>query len=101
MSVVYLALGVVVESARRLFPTWRFALHFARKMDDLPYTVLLKLGLAGPLTTAYVHEQISEAWLRVVFSATTVAVIFALAFATGGVLGLIRYFALRGRRRSV
>lgn len=100
MSVIYLSLGVVVETIRRLFPHWKWILVFARRMDDLPYTVLLKLGALMPLTTAYMEGRVSEWQLRAIFGATTVAVIFTLAFVTGAALAIVRFFALRRASRG-
>jgi hypothetical protein len=97
LSLLYLSAGLGMELVRRAAP--RPALEAAvRRLDDLPGTVL---HLAGVLPWLR-HAQVYEGWgawaVRVVCGLTTVAIIFALAAATGGVLGGLRWLVLRLRR---
>jgi hypothetical protein len=81
----YLAVGLVVESIRRLYPS-RGVLSLSFALDALPAQVLSLLGALSPLREAYLAGTLSEAGLRAIFGATALGVIFLLA-AVLGVVG--------------
>jgi hypothetical protein len=80
----YLAVGVLVESIRRVYPS-RSVLTLSFALDALPAQVLAVCGLLEPLREAYLQGRLSEAGLRAIFGGTALAVIFLLA----AVLGLL------------
>lgn len=96
MSVIYLALGVLVDGLRRLWPHPALV-AFSERLDDLPTTALRYSGLWSDLRLLYVHEEVPTWVLRVVYGLTTVTIIFALAFVTGAALGVVRWVMLRRR----
>lgn len=100
LSALYLGVGLGAECLRRVYPvSWVNHLLFA--LDALPAQVLEHGRLLRFLQDAY-HggawpEGLTQVWVRAVFQATTVLVIFCLAFVVAGLT-----FALRGvfwRRR--
>jgi hypothetical protein len=82
LSGVYLVVGLLMECLRRLHPT-EAVIRTTIAMDRLPAGVLEVLGLMGPIREAYLHEEVSAGTLRLVFGATTVALIFTLALVVG------------------
>jgi hypothetical protein len=82
LSVLYLLVGIGVELARRLHPS-RFLQRLSLSLDSLPARALDFLGVLEPLREAYLAGQVSELGVRLVFGATTLAVIFLLALAVG------------------
>lgn len=94
LSGVYLALGLVMELVRRWIPRPLFEAS-VRRLDDLPGTVLHALGILPLLRRAFVYEGLGTWSVRVVFGLTTVAIIFALAGATGAALGGVRWVLRR------
>jgi hypothetical protein len=93
----YLALGLLVESLRRLYPS-RGVLTLSFALDALPAQALSLCGLLGPLREAYLAGTLSEAGLRAIFGLTALAVIFLLATSLGLALaGLRRVFRQSGR----
>lgn len=78
LGVLYQAVGLSVELARKLFPSG-LAERACLAIDALPARVLEKAGLMGPLRQLYFEGQITEVGLRVAFGATGLAVIFAMA----------------------
>jgi hypothetical protein len=89
LSAIYLAAGAAIEALRRIHPTpWMERASLA--LDSLPARVLDLVGVLGPLRESYVYGRISEIVLRLVFGATVVAVIFALALALGIAMWLTR-----------
>jgi hypothetical protein len=80
----YLAVGLLVECVRRLYPS-RGVLSLSFALDALPAEVLSLCGFLTPLREAYLAGQLSEAGLRGIFGGTALAVIFLLA----AVLGLL------------
>jgi hypothetical protein len=85
----YLAVGLLVESIRRLYPS-RAVLTLSFALDALPAQVLSFLGLLGPLREAYLAGRVSEAGLRAIFGGTALTVIFLLAALLGLVGALLR-----------
>jgi uncharacterized membrane protein len=96
LSGVYLALGLGMELVRRFAPRPVFE-SSVRRLDDLPGTVLQALGLLPMLRRAFVYEGLGTWTVRFVFGLTTVAIIFALAAATGAALGVVRWALTRRR----
>lgn len=84
LAVVYLGVGLLVETLRRLYPS-RGILTLSFALDALPAQVLSLCGLLDPLRESYLAGRLSEAGLRGIFGATAVAIIFLLA----AVLGLV------------
>ena len=97
LAVAYLAIGLGVESLRRLYPS-RGVLTLSFALDALPAQALSLCGLLGPLREAYLQGQLSEAGLRAIFGATALAVIFLLAALLGLSGALVR--ALIRRRAA-
>ena len=82
LSVIYLLVGIGVELARRVHPS-RFLQRLSLSLDSLPARALDFVGVLGPLREAYLEGRVSELGVRLVFGATTLAVIFLLALAVG------------------
>ncbi len=82
LSGVYLAMGLAVESIRR-FHTTRWAEKASLAMESLPGRLLEVTGMLRPLRDAYVYGQVSEFTLQLIFGATTVLIIFAMALGVG------------------
>lgn len=98
LSVIYLLVGIVVEGARRLWPSI-FLQRLSLSLDSLPARGLELLGLLQPLRTAYFTGRISEFKLRLVFGLTTIVIIFLLAVVVGVLMGSLRSLALRQTSR--
>ena len=94
LSVAYLAIGVVFELARRLHPAG-WVMRAALVLDSLPARTLELLGWLEPLRHAYVYGRISETTLRLIFSATTLAIIFLMAVVVGAGMWLVRRLLYR------
>jgi len=89
LSVVYLVLGVVVEILRRVYPA-PWVQRATLVLDSLAARTLELLGLMEPLRNAYVYGKINEAGLRLIFSATTVVIIFGMAVVVGAGMWIIQ-----------
>jgi hypothetical protein len=99
LSVLYLLVGIGVEVARRLWPSF-FLQRLSLSLDSLPARALELVGWMEPLREAYFSGRVSESVLRLVFGATTLVIIFLLAVVVGGVMGTLRGLLLRrGSRR--
>jgi hypothetical protein len=98
LSVLYLLTGIVVEVARRLFPS-HFLQRLSLSLDSLPARALELTGTMEPLRAAYFAGRITEAGVRVVFGVTTVVVIFLLALVVGSIMGGLRMLLLRRAAR--
>ncbi|MFY0574062.1 hypothetical protein ACN28S_06615 [Cystobacter fuscus] len=98
LSILYLLVGIGVEAARRLRPS-AFVMRLSLSLDSLPARVLEQVGLMEPLREAYFAGRITEAVLRLVFSTTTVGIIFLLAVGVGLFMGTLRGFLLRQAAR--
>jgi hypothetical protein len=94
LSVVYLLIGVVVELLRRVYPA-PAVLQAALVLDSLPARTLELVGVMQPLRNAYAYGHISEVWLRVIFSVTTIALIFVMAVVVGAGMWLLRRLIIR------
>jgi hypothetical protein len=82
LAAVYLGVGVLVESLRRLYPS-RSVLTLSFALDALPAQVLSLCGLLDPLREYYLAGRLSEAGLRAIFGVTALAAIFLLATLLG------------------
>jgi hypothetical protein len=82
LSAGYLAVGLAVETLRRIYPS-RTVLTLSFALDALPARVLGLVGLLEPLREAYLSGRLGEAELRAIFGATALAVIFLLATGLG------------------
>jgi len=90
----YFCVGLLVETLRRLYPSHSvLTLSFA--LDALPARALSFCGLLEPLREAYVAGRVSEAGLRAVFGATSLAVIFLMAAGLGVLGAALRVFFQR------
>jgi len=97
LSVLYLAIGVVVEGLRVQFPSTA-VLRVSYALDALPARVLDRLRLLGPLKEAYTHGRIGESMVRLVFGVTAVGFVFVLALGLAAMTLLVREIVLRRRR---
>jgi hypothetical protein len=94
LSVIYLAAGVVIEALRRIHPSpWMERASLA--LDSLPARVLDLVGALGPLHDSYLSGRVSEISLRLIFGATVVGVIFAMAVALGALMWIARWLWAR------
>ena len=90
LSIIYLFVGVAIEVLRWKLP-YRWVVKTSLVLDSLPMQVLELLGLLEPVKESYVSGALSGFWLRVIFGATAVGVIFALA----AFVGLLTWTARR------
>ena len=98
LSVLYLLVGIVVEGARRVWPSI-FLQRLSLSLDSLPARALELVGLMEPLREAYFAQQIRESVVRLVFGATTIVIIFLLAVVVGVFMGSLRSLMLRRASR--
>ena len=98
LSVLYLLVGIVVEGARRVWPSI-FLQRLSLSLDSLPARALELVGLMHPLREAYFSGQIRESVVRLVFGATTIVIIFLLAVVVGVFMGSLRSLVLRRASR--
>ncbi len=98
LSVLYLLVGIVVEGARRVWPSI-FLQRLSLSLDSLPARALELVGLMEPLREAYFAQQIRESVVRLVFGVTTIIIIFLLAVVVGVFMGSLRSLALRRASR--
>jgi len=98
LSILYLVVGIGVEGARRVWPT-RFIQRLSLSLDSLPARALELVGAMQPLRDAYFSGHLSEVWVRLVFGATTVVIIFLLAVVVGLFMGSVRGFLERRATR--
>jgi hypothetical protein len=89
LSVIYLAAGATVETLRRIRPA-AWMEWTSRALDSLPARVLDLSGLLIRLKEGYEAGSISELVLRLIFGATVVLVIFAMAVALGSLMWIAR-----------
>lgn len=94
LSVVYLALGVVLELLREYYPA-KWVQRATLVLDSLPARTLELLGLMEPIRHAYAYDRISTAMLRVIFAGTTIGIIFLMALIVGTGMWLMRQFLYR------
>lgn len=89
LSILYLIVGVAIEVLRMKFP-YRWVLQTSLVLDSLPLRVLGLLGLLEPAKESYLSGELSGFWLRAIFGATAVGVIFAMAAVVGVATWLAR-----------
>lgn len=94
LSIVYLAFGVMFEVLRRLHPAG-WVMRAVLVLDSLPARTIELLGWMESLRYAYVYGQVSEVSLRLIFSATTIAIIFLMALVVGAGMWLVRRLLYR------
>jgi hypothetical protein len=94
LSLVYLALGLCFEILRRAYPA-PWVMRSVLVLDSLPARTLDLFGWMEALRHAYVYGQISETSLRLVFSSTTIAIIFLMALVVGAGMWLVRRLIYR------
>ncbi len=94
LSVVYLAVGLLVELVRRFFPMM-WVTRATLVLDSLPGRTLELLGVMEPLRLAYVYGHIGEGGLRIIFAFTTLVIIFAMALVVGAGMWMLRRFFYR------
>ncbi len=99
LSIVYLLVGIVVEVARRLYPT-RFVQRLSLSLDSLPAKVLDLLGVLEPLRANYLNGQVPDYQVRLIFAGTTIVIIFVLAFVVGMLVGSLRAYVERRAMRK-
>jgi hypothetical protein len=100
LSVIYLLVGIVVEVARRVYPS-TFVQRVSLSLDSLPARALELVGVMEPLRTTYLDGKLPEYQVRLIFAATTIGVIFVLAFVVGLLVGGLRtYVERRAMRKS-
>ena len=89
LSGVYLVAAVGVEAVRR-FHTTRWSEKASLAIEALPARALELCGLLAPLRRAYVYGNLPEWVVRLVFGATAIAIIFAMALMVGAGMWSIR-----------
>ena len=85
LSAMYLALGLALEILLRFYPM-HWAEEASAALDSLPARTLQLVGALAPLSRAFAYGQLSAFWVRIIFGATTVAVIFIVALSVGLVM---------------
>lgn len=94
LSGVYLVIAVAVELVRRAWnPRWIERVSLS--LEAFPARTLELFGLFEPLRRAWVEERLSPLEVRFIYGFTTVAVIFTLGLAVGGLMWLISKLAGR------
>ena len=94
LSVLYLCVGLSLEILQRYYaPSWVETATIV--IDSLPARVLHEVRLLGPITAAHYEQRMSGFWMRVIFGATTISVIFILAAIVGAVMALVATLARR------
>ncbi|MFL5344142.1 MAG: hypothetical protein ACJ8AT_05080 [Hyalangium sp.] len=99
LSIVYLLVGIVVEAARRLYPT-RLVQRLSLSLDSLPARALDLLGALEPLRADYLNGKIPDYQVRLIFAGTTIVIIFVLAFVVGMLVGSLRGYMERRALRK-
>jgi hypothetical protein len=85
LSALYLMTAVVVEGVRRTWnPRWAERLSLA--LEAFPARTLEVLGLLEPLRQAWLSHTVTDLGVRVVYGATTVALIFTLGLTVGAAM---------------
>jgi len=85
LSAIYLALGLALEILLRFYPA-HWAEEASAALDSLPARTLQLVGALAPLSRAFAYGHLSTFWVRIIFGATTVAVIFFVALVVGLVM---------------
>ncbi len=94
LSGVYLLVASATELVRRQWnPRWLERVSLS--LEAFPARTLELLGLFGPIRSAWVEGRLSQLEVRFIYAGTTVAVIFSLGFAVGGVMWLLARLAAR------
>src|SRR5262245_9430431 len=99
LSIIYLLVGIGVEAARRVYPS-RFVQRLSLSLDSLPAQALDFVGLMDPLRADYFNGQVPDYQVRLIFGATTIVIIFLLAFAVGILVGSLRSYLERRALRK-
>lgn len=100
LSVIYLLVGIVVEIARRVYPS-TFVQRLSLSLDSLPARALELVGAMEPLRNTYLDGKLPEYQVRLIFAVTTIGIIFVLAFVVGVLVGGLRaYVERRAIRKS-
>lgn len=99
LSIIYLVVGITVEALRRVYPT-RFIQRLSLSLDSLPARALELVGVMERLRADYMHGQISDYQVRLIFGGTTIVVIFLLAFVVGLLVGSLRGYIERRAMRK-
>lgn len=94
LSISYLAIGLVIDSLRRWAPA-EWIDRASLVIDSLPARTLLALGVMGRLREAYIDDRFSGFAMRLVFSLTTLGIIFVLALVVGALMWLVRWVVER------
>lgn len=94
LSVLYLLVGIVVESIRRRYRSPFFE-RLSMALDSLPARALELTHGLEPLREAYFNGRVSDIGVRVIFGAVTVAVIFLLALVVGVLMAGLRWAVFR------
>ena len=94
LSVIYLLVGLVVEIARRVYPS-TFVQRLSLSLDSLPARALELLGVMEPLRNIYLDGKLPEYQVRLIFAVTTIGIIFVLAFVVGVLVGGLRSYVER------
>lgn len=99
LSIIYLVVGIAVEALRRVYPT-RFIQRLSLSLDSLPARALELVGVMERLRAGYLHGEIPDYQVRLIFGGTTIIVIFLLAFAVGLLVGSLRGYIERRTMRK-
>ncbi len=83
LSGLYLAFGVVVEVARRVW-NFRWAERMSLALEAFPARTLELVGLFDPIRRAWVENRLTGQEVRIIYGGTTVVIIFTI----GAVVGL-------------
>lgn len=99
LSAAYALLGIVISLFQEHSPS-RASERASLMIDSLPARALELVGLMGPIREAYFSQQIDRFEIRLIFGATAMVIIFALAFVVGGTTAGLRRLAERRSSRT-
>jgi hypothetical protein len=98
LSVAYLAMAMLVEASRRWFP-FRWTDRASLTVEWIPARTLDWFGLYQPVRQAVIDGVLSNFAVRIIFGATSVAAIFAVAMGVGALMWAGRWLIARAEAR--
>lgn len=97
LSAAYLTFATIVELLRRTTGA-RWVERLSKSIELFPAGVLKRVGLFTPLQRAWVHQELTDTQVRLLYGATVVSLIFLLGLVVGGGMWLVLW--LQQRRRA-
>jgi hypothetical protein len=94
LSVAYLVFATVIELLRRVTGA-RWAELVSKSIEGFPAGVLRFLGAFYPLQRAWVHQEVTDTQVRLIYGATVVVIIFLLGLFVGAGMWLVSWVQRR------